>query len=227
MRYSHVRAIGFMAALVCGACITRPGMNADCVWPAEETRTLDPSDAADLRHLTVDAELLDELVDRYRFHGRDEQRNCERRLIDAIARVHSVSAADVAGAREHTSDRGLNLAVNVPVAAVFVFAVLHVTRRIRRRFSDDRLPAVVALVLACIVVPGLFLFVGEFWTSILEMIRVGSQHVGGRVQRLPWRRHELQIFGVGVALFWLLVLVRSLSGPPASEAMERSSRETN
>ena len=52
--------------------------------------------------------------------------------------------------------------------------------------------------------------VGEFWTSILQMIRVGSQHVGGRVAQLPWHQHEREIFLIAICVFWVVVLGESV-----------------
>ncbi len=193
------------AAFTASACILRPGMNADCVWPPEASRAVDLAAAADQRHLVVDAELIEELVDRYRFHPPDEQRRCEAHLIATVAHHHSVGVADLERARRRISERGLDLPVTVPVAALFVFSVWRVIRRIQRRFGDEPVPAAISLILASIVVSGLFVMAGEFWTSILQMIRVGSLHVGGRVDKLPWVQHEPQILVIGIALFWIIV----------------------
>jgi hypothetical protein len=190
------------------ACILRPGTNADCVWPPEAFRRLDLTNGADRRHLVVDTELIEDLVDRYRVHGPSEQLACEQRLIDAVARTHSVGISDVARARDRIPEKGLDLPVNVPVTVFFVFTVLGVARRIERRFSDETLPRIITLVIASVALAGLFVMVGEFWTSILQMIRVGNQHVGGRVARLPWKQHEQQIFVIGIVLFWTVLLLR-------------------
>jgi hypothetical protein len=193
------------------ACILRPGMNRGCHWPSETSRPLDLTKHADRRHLIVDAELVDELVDRYRFHQPNDQPACAQRLNEVVARTHSVSVSDVARAHDEIPDRGLNLRVNVPVAILFIVAAVGVIGRIERRFATDALPAIVTLVMASLVLSGLFVLVGEFWTSILEMIRVGSQHVGGRVARLPWKRHEPRIFVTGVVAFWLVFFLRRIS----------------
>ena len=193
-------------------------MNWDCAWPPEAPRHLDLANSADRRHLVVDAELAEELVDRYRFHVPNEQPACETRLIETVARTHSIDVSDVARARARIPARGLDLPVNVPVAVLFVFTVLGISRRIERRFSDELLPAIVTLAVASVAVSAVFLLVGEFWTSILQMIRVGSQHVGGRVARLPWKRHEHEIFITGIVLFWTLVLLRQTLGGGRSTA---------
>jgi hypothetical protein len=183
-------------------------MNADCVWPPEGRGPLTLANAADRRHLVVDTELAEELVDRYRFHIPNEQLECEQRLAEAVARTHAVSLADVANARDQIPRRGVDLPVSLPVAALFVLTVVALSRRVERRFVDERFAGLITLALASIAVSMLFVLIGEFWSSILEMIRVGSQHVGGRVARLPWKRHEQQIFVAGVVLFWTVLALR-------------------
>jgi hypothetical protein len=218
----RLRARGLLLLIVVpsAACILRPGMNADCTWPPEVSRKLDLANAADRRHLVLDAELVEELVDRYRFHVPNEQPACEKRLIETVARMHSVDVSDVARARDRIPERGLDLRVNVPVAVLFVVAVLSVTRRIERRFRDETLATIITLAVASVAVSALFVLVGEFWTSILQMIRVGSQHVGGRVARLPWKQHEQQIFSIGIALFWTVALLQR--GIPRHTLPQRS-----
>jgi hypothetical protein len=208
MRAFRVCSLWLVIGLSSSACILRPGMNSDCTWPPEAPRRLDLNNQADRRHLVLDAELVEELVDRYRFHVPNEQPACEGRLTDIVARTHSVTVADLARARDSVSDRGLDLLVNVPIAVLFVFTVAGITRRIEQRFMDEAWLRNATLAIASVAVAGLFVMVGEFWTNILQMIRVGSQHVGGRAARLPWPRHEPQIFLVGIALFWIVVTLR-------------------
>ena len=197
-----------LIVLSLSACIVRPGMNQDCSWPPEALGSLDLTKDADRRHLIVDAEVVEELVDRYRFHQPNDQPACERKLIEVVARTHSVSVGDVARAQSRIPERGLNLPVNLPVGGLFILAVLGVVGRIERRFAGDPLPTIVTLLVASVALSALFVLIGEFWTSVLEMIRVGSQHVGGRVARLPWKRHEPQIFAIGIMTFWIIFLAR-------------------
>jgi len=152
--------------------------------------------------------VLEELVDRYRFHQPNDQPACEKRLVEVVARTHSVSVSDVARAQNQIPERGLNLPVNVPVGVLFILAVLGVVGRIERRFADEALPTIVTLVVASVALSAVFVLVGELWTSVLQMIRVGSQHVGGRVARLPWKRHEPQIFVIGIVTFWIVFSLR-------------------
>lgn len=207
MRRFSVCAL-MLIGLPLSGCITRPGMNWACSWPPEAPRPLDLTKDADRRHLILDAEVVEELVDRYRFHQPNDQPGCEKRLIEVVARAHAVNVGDVARAQSHIPERGLNLPVNLPVAGLFILAALGVVGRIERRFAGDPLPTIVTLVVASVALSALFVLVGEFWTSILQMIRVGSQHVGGRVARLPWKRHEPHIFIIGVVTFWIIFLLR-------------------
>jgi hypothetical protein len=197
-----------LMAVSSSACILRPGMNRDCNWPSEASRPLDLTNGMDRRHLILDAEVAEELVDRYRFHQPNDQPACEKRLAEAVARTHSVNVNDVVRSRDHISERGLNLYVNLPMGLLFIPAVLAVIGRIERRFGDEAGPAMIALAIASLLVSASFVLVGEFWTSILQMIRVGSQHVGGRVARLPWKRHEPQIFLVFIVTFWIVFSLR-------------------
>lgn len=208
MRGYWLRSLLLLISFSSSACILRPGMNAECAWPPEVPRRLDLASDADRRHLIVDAELVEELVDRYRFHVPNEQPQCEQKLIEAVARTHAVGVIDVTRARDRIPEKSLNLPVNVPVAVLFVFTVMGITRSIERRFTNETFPAIITLAIASIAVSGLFILVGEFWTSILQMIRVGSQHVGGRVARSPWKRHEPQIFIAGMVLFWAVTWLR-------------------
>jgi hypothetical protein len=211
------------SALGLAGCITRPGMNAECQWPPEPASITDLANADAASHLVVDAELIAELTDRYRFHPLEEQQACQARLTEAVARSHGVSVADVERARARISARSLDLAVNMPVALLFVYVVVLTMRAIQRRFVGEPLPVAIAMVAASVVLAGLFVMVGEFWTSVLQMIRVGSMHVGGRVRELPWSQHERQIFVILFVSFWVIALL-SLRFHRAAVAADRAPR---
>jgi hypothetical protein len=202
------RLLTLIALVSTSGCILRPGMNSDCTWPVEPAKALDLGSPLDRRHLIVDAELLEELVDRYRFHPPDEQRRCEQTLAAVVTSLHSVDVSAVARAREDIPKRGLDLPVTAPVVALFLWSVLQLLRRIERRFDEEPWPLAISLIVASVAVSAAFVWVGELWTSILQMIRVGSQHVGGRVNKLMWLQHEQLIFIIGVVLFWTIALIR-------------------
>jgi len=221
MKPSRISAL-FLTGLVAAGCITRPGMNANCQWPPEPASVLDLTKAADLRHLIVDAELIVELVDRHRFQGAEAQQACEAGLTGVVARSHGVSVAEIESARARIPDKGLDLGVNVPVALLFLMVVVLTMRLIERRFAGEPAPMAVTLVIASVLVSGLFVMVGEFWTSILQMIRVGSMHVGGRVHDLPWLRHERQVFTLAAIVFWTVALWRWLRSHRADQSQTAS-----
>jgi hypothetical protein len=56
-----------LALLASSGCITRPGMNRDCCWPSESRTHLDLSTTNNRRHLVIDAERIEALLDRDRF----------------------------------------------------------------------------------------------------------------------------------------------------------------
>jgi len=197
-----------LALISVGGCITRPGMNADCQWPAEASRQLDLQRRADRRHLIEDAELAEELAVRYDDRWHKGIPPCEIKLFNAIAATHGVTAADVVQARERIADKGLYLPVNLPMAALYLLTACAVTQWVRRRFADDeRAAAIVAVLFASIVFSGLFVVLGELWEATVLMIRVWNHHVGGRALRLPWQQHRVEIFVLGVVLFWIVAVV--------------------
>lgn len=213
MRLKRLFGVPLLVSLaVMAGCILRPGMNAACTWPPEGATALDLADAGHARHLVLDAELIEELVDRYRFNPVDAQQRCERRLITEVARLHSVTAGDVTAARQRIPNRGLDLPVNVPMAALFFFSMLRILKLVERRFAGEPIAMFVSLAVASVALSGVFVSVGELWTSLLQMIRLGSHHVGGRVNKLPWLQHQTEIFTLGVVLFWIVVTLRWLRG---------------
>jgi hypothetical protein len=190
-------------------CITRPGMNADCEWPPEASRPLGLERRADQRHLIEDAELAEELAVRYNDRWHKGIEPCETKLFNVVAHTHGVTAAEVVDARSRIAHKGLYPAINLPMAVLFVLTALYIIRRVQRRFSDSEiLPAAMAVLLASVVVSGLFVLLGELWEATVLMIRVWNHHVGGRALRLPWQQHRGEIFVLGVLLFWIVALIR-------------------
>jgi hypothetical protein len=66
------------------------------------------------------------------------------------------------------------------------------TRRIERRFSDERVPHIISLGIASIALSVLFVLVGEFWTSVrwclLSARRTCSRIQGRRPGKAAHRR---------------------------------------
>jgi hypothetical protein len=75
-------------------------------------------------------------------------------LFREIAHRHNITVDDGLEDREHLSERGLNLAANVPVGMFYGFIAIIAMRRVHQRLSyeDEPLAVVVATVLTSLIV---------------------------------------------------------------------------
>ena len=46
------------------------------------------------------------------------------------------------------------------------------------------------------------------WAATAEMVRLGDQHMSYRAGRLPWSHHKAEILLLGMALFWVMTVIR-------------------
>ncbi len=194
------------------ACVRREGLNADCQWPDEAVSPLDLRDPAQARHLSNDAQFAEELAIRYgdSFRGREtvEARGrrveqCTAQLFAWIERLHDVSDDDVQRARGHREIRVDLVTVFAPMAVCFGVVAALAAGHVRRRFSaSERSPAIVATLLASVAVSVATVAIGELWSWMVEIVRVGDSHLSYRAFRLPWARHRPEIFAVGVVCYW-------------------------
>ena len=210
-------AVALVTAAGCSS-----GQNTECRWPDEPSRPLDLRSAADADHLMQDVELAEELSVRFADNsgagpGPLRQRlrveKCFEPLSAGIIARHSVSKADLLDAQARIGDRGLNLVVNVPVAAVFMALTLIVLGKVRRRFAanDERAAMVVASLVAALAVAGLTTGLGRVWQMLSESIRIGNGHLGGqRGLRLPWVEHTFDYFIALLAAFLVIAAVDHL-----------------
>src|SRR5581483_12140002 len=118
-----------------------PGMNSDCRWPAEIARLLNMQAPADRQHLRSDVEAAEELGVRYADRDRQPisilgvqvrarmreggalqglRENCAVKLFGEIEKTHGVTASDVSNARASLMNKGADLPVNVPMAALLL-----------------------------------------------------------------------------------------------------------
>ena len=203
--------LSLSAALGCSS-----GQNTECRWPDEAPRLLDLRIEDDAAHLMQDVELAEELSVRFADEsefgpGPARQRlrveRCYNPLVAGIMTRHGVSMADVLGAQRRIGERGLNLIVNVPVAAFFSVATLLVLRNIRRRFdgAGEHVAVAAASVISAVFVAGLTTGVGRVWQMLWETIRIGNGHLGGqRGLRLPWVQHSFEYFVVALVAFLVI-----------------------
>jgi hypothetical protein len=171
-----------------------------------------------MRHLMRDIELIEELSVRFADAsslgpGPDKQRyridRCYDPLMKGVMARHGVSSEAVIEAQSRLGQRGLNLAVNVPVAMLFAILTMAALRWIRRRFAADERAAISsATAVAAVVVPAVTIGAGRVWQMLSEAIRVGNGHLGGqRGLRLPWVQHSMEYFLVAVIAFVLIAAV--------------------
>jgi hypothetical protein len=57
------------------------------------------------------------------------------------------------------------------------------------------------------------------WSWVVEMVRLENGHLSYRVSRLPFTRYSMELFVVGLMLFWSIALLqrRSISREPEVE----------
>lgn len=217
----NVTPVWLLLLLFLPGCARPDRSNSNCEWPAETSVSPDPSNAAQQRHLSQDAQLAEDLAIRYadlhkgihsgHFEGEAEyaqaRDQCMTVLFDTIANTHGVTEGQV---RKSLLERPvyLDLAVVLSFAAFFCLAASNITRRVWQRFPSEEgwIAGTVATLLASAVVSAVGVAFGEIWSGTAETIRVGNGHLSYRADRIPWGRHRLGLFVGGVVLFWLMAV---------------------
>lgn len=214
-----VVSVVFVSQVCLGACAMPNGMNDACQWPDEAAFTADLQDRAHRKHLVDDARVIEELVVRHTDaqwgHGpsvnkRQTRDACFARLFADVARVHDVTVADVETSRARLREDRFDAAVHLPMAALYVVMTIYITGRVYRRFSGDeslaRLVSTLGLSVAASVV---MVFIGLQWAGVVEMIRVGNDHLSFRGDNIAWRRQIGELFAAGVLIYWAVAIVHS------------------
>jgi len=210
-------ALGLCVLLAATSCVRREGRNDECRWPHEVLAPLDLSQIGQLRHLAADAQFAEELGIRHgdAFRGQEsvEERarrtqECTARLVNYLSMLHSVTVEDVEQARARREIRVDIVAVFAPMAVVFGTVAFFVTGKVQQRFPSGP-PFIVTTLLVSAVVAAAGVLLGELWSWLVEMIRVGNGHLSYRALRLPWTRHRTEILLAGVAIFLLTSWYRS------------------
>jgi hypothetical protein len=233
---------GFLLVIVCSGCARRDGMNLVCEWPPDQAFPIDLENNDHAEHLRDDIQIAEELEIRYgdevggarpvsvlgvmvrRGSGasrrpptaRDE---CRNTLFAIIARTHGLNLDEVLVARGRLGHRGADLAVNIPNAIIYAFLATRVIRRVRQRFEpNERWLFRISIVLVSVVVSVLFLLVGQLLAGVVEIVRVGNEHLSYRAARISWSQHPLEVFVLGVGAFWTLTLAPwTRTQPPTSD----------
>jgi len=235
-----------MAALCVVACNRRAGLNFDCMWVPDPPTRLDVLNKADTQHFLDDLRVAEELAMRYgdrmagtrlietfgivsrhggtkeRDLGRRSRQACVNTLLRTISITHGIAMADVEGLRPRLDDRGVDLAVTGPAVLILALAVWRFTRWIRNRFESDEWAAwAVATLFASLLIPVVVLAFSGAWAIVVEIIRLGNEHVGNRARIEGLRPHVIALLGIGVAAVWFssgMVPMRKRAEVPTSHA---------
>jgi len=77
-------------------------------------------------------------------------------------------------------------------------------RWIGNRFGPDEWAGwVVATVFASIVIPLVVIAIRGGWAIVVEIIRLGNEHVGNRARIEGLRPHVIATLGIGIAAVWI------------------------
>jgi hypothetical protein len=196
-------ACGF--ALAATACLPRARTNAECRWTDDVTALAPPGDRARRAHLLEDVRVAEDLGVRHADAVRGRRltpayvvtrQRCTEASLQAIARQHAVSAAEVTalvGAREPWIDA---LAVFLPIGILFAVASRVAVRRLAPRGA-----ATVRLAIAAPCAAALAVAAAQTWGDVVETARLGNAHIGPRAAALPARTHGWTAWGAATALF--------------------------
>jgi hypothetical protein len=136
--------------------------------------------------------------------GRRSRRRCLATLFTTIATTHRVAVSDVERLRPRLAERGFDLPVSIPVGLVLVFAVYRFVQWIGNRFDTDEWAGwVVATLFASLLIPGAVVAAGGAWAAVVEIVRLGNEHVAERARLEGLHVHMLVVLGVGIAAVWI------------------------
>jgi hypothetical protein len=68
--------------------------------------------------------------------------------------------------------------------------------------SDERLALGAATLFASIVIPVAVLAIGSAWAGVVEIIKLGNEHIGQRARFDGLRANFLVMLGVGIIAVW-------------------------
>ena len=225
VRYREVGALLLLAVTV-GGCGVRPGdhpVSLSCEWTEAGSGTLNLENAADRGHLRYDALTAEDMAirwaDKYAGPGsgqnpeyRRRRDECMEALFQGVASHHGV---DVALVRQYRLSRDVvvDSAVILGFAFLYALAGYGLAGVIRRRFPSDEWRAFLIATVAMSVLASIVgVMLGDFWSMLIENLRMGSGHLSYRIDRIPWRLHWGAAFVCGLVVFWLAAAVRARVG---------------
>jgi len=217
-----------LASVCLFGCSRRAGLNFDCTWVLDSPLRVDLRNESHVQHLLDDIRVAEELGMRYgdriagwrmietfgivwrhgglknRALGRQSRQQCVATLFRVIASTHELAVSDIERVRPRLADRGFDLPVTIPLALLLVFAVRRFIWWIRNRFdTDERVGWVVATLFASFIIPAVVVAIGLAWAAVVEIVRLGNEHVGDRARVDGLRANCLVALGIGIAAVWI------------------------
>ena len=129
-------------------------------------------------------------------------------LFEGVANHHGVAVALVRQyclVRNTTADSAVILSFGL----FYVLIAYCVAGGLVHRFpSDEPLSAVFAVVVISLAISIVGVMLGELWSMLIEMLRLGNGHLSYRMERIPWVQHRTLLFFCGLIIFWLIAAIR-------------------
>ena len=219
-------------------CSRRPGLNFDCKWVSDPAFLVDLNNDAHVNHLLDDIRAAEELDIRHRDrvagyrlvetfgivsrHGRDgssknrandrqERGKCLAALLPTIATRHGVTPADIDAVRARLAERGFDLPVTIPVVSLLLFALTRFIRWLRTRFeADESLAWIFASLVGSLLIPVVILGMGWLWAMLVEVVRLGNEHVGYRERTEGLQANFLVLFVLSIGATWIASTVTAI-----------------
>lgn len=104
----------------------------------------------------------------------------------------------------------MDLLIGFPFVLLYVFAVNAIVSRMYQRdaYGQRSLHLSFLVIYISVVTSFVGVMLGEAWSGVAEMIRLGNGHLSYRTDRNPWSHHYPVLFLGGLVLFWCIFCVR-------------------
>ena len=127
------------------------------------------------------------------------------KLFREIGRNHGTSGEEVRrslGRRRVSFD----LSVMLSFAVLYGWGASLVARWLCRVYGprEGLITVAVMTVLAALLLGVAAVMVGEAWSLLWEMYRLGNGHMSYRAERIPWVQHRVELFVAAIAVFLLI-----------------------
>jgi hypothetical protein len=134
-------------------------------------------------------------------HSRDR---CMAKLFEVVAQDQGVTQEQVRESINGDRHASLDAVVILSFAALYGLAANWMAEGVWRHFPprDGWIVGVASVLVISPLISLTGVLVGEIWSTLAEVFRVGADHLSYRVDRIPWIHHRLAIFVTGVLSFW-------------------------